>query len=147
MNQNTRKKNGFTMIELIAVIVILGILAAAAVPKFLDARKEAEEAVANGIVSAWQSACSMNVAQSILDGEAFKCPDGTLDNSAGAAKGDEIKGLTVDLGDNKFKIVATKSGKDKCMLMITGSRLDEAGVNGSFTIPAEVQGKETPAGE
>ncbi|SKA64361.1 type IV pilin protein [Desulfobaculum bizertense] len=134
MNQNTRKKNGFTMIELIAVIVILGILAAAAVPRFLDARKKAEEAVAKGIVSAWQSTCAMDYAKSVLDGTTFACPTGTIDNSGGSATGKEITGLVVDLGDNEFTIEATgKSGE--CSVKVTGGKLDSTGITGKYSVP------------
>lgn len=49
------KKNGFTLIELVVVIVILGILAATAAPKFIDLTDDAEEAVFTGIASAFKS--------------------------------------------------------------------------------------------
>lgn len=54
------KQKGFTMIELIVVIVILGILAATALPKFLDLRTEAQEAAYEGLAGALLSAQANN---------------------------------------------------------------------------------------
>ena len=57
-----RTQAGFTMIELIVVIVILGILAATALPKFLDLRTEANESALDGMVGTLTSAMTVNYA-------------------------------------------------------------------------------------
>ena len=58
-----RKQQGFTIIELIVVIVILGILAAVAFPKFQDLSGDARTAVVNGAAAALKSAAVITYAK------------------------------------------------------------------------------------
>ncbi len=55
-------QRGFTLIELVMVIVILGVLAAVAIPKFVDLGDDAKQAAVSGVAGAAASASAINYA-------------------------------------------------------------------------------------
>ncbi|BEE01575.1 prepilin-type N-terminal cleavage/methylation domain-containing protein [Aeromonas dhakensis] len=63
-----KKQAGFTLIELVIVIIILGILAVTAAPKFLNLQDDAKKSAAQGVQAAVSSAAQLVYSKAALVG-------------------------------------------------------------------------------
>jgi MSHA pilin protein MshA len=110
IKRHLKGQEGFTLIEIIAVLVILGILAAVAVPKFMSLTEESKQKAVEGALSAGQSSVSMQYARLSLSNDA-EPGMGTLANYAASQVGGDFSFTFARSGDDGILITVTKEGK------------------------------------
>ncbi|MBL0563662.1 prepilin-type N-terminal cleavage/methylation domain-containing protein [Aeromonas hydrophila] len=67
-NKSSQYQSGFTLIELVIVIIILGVLAVTAAPKFINLQDDARKSAAQGVSAALQSAAQIIYSRASLEG-------------------------------------------------------------------------------
>lgn len=105
-----RKQTGFTLIELVLVIVIIGILAAFALPRFTDLSSDARRAALQGLAGGVRAGAALAHAQQLATG-------------AGSAATLTIEGQSITLVNGYPNL----ANIDDMMVDLTGFTYDGAG--------------------
>jgi prepilin-type N-terminal cleavage/methylation domain-containing protein len=95
-----KNKKGFTLIELVIIIILLGVLAAIAIPRYVDLRDQAVRASAQATLDAGRAAVQLDFADQVLNTGAYTAAigDGTA-NGATFVAGD-ITDLEAELASS-----------------------------------------------
>ncbi|MBI4746441.1 MAG: prepilin-type N-terminal cleavage/methylation domain-containing protein [Deltaproteobacteria bacterium] len=80
-----RNEKGFTMIELVMVIVLLGILAAVAIPRYINLRTQALQAALDGVAGSISGASAVNYAAAQVPGGGGTTTTGSSCSAAATA--------------------------------------------------------------
>lgn len=128
MNNIVKNQQGFTLIEIIAVLVLLGILAAVAVPKYMNLADDARAKAAQGQIGEVKGRLSAALGSYLLEQNGVSPTAAQLMAKAEAIKANSCPAADTVEGDFEFKCTAG-AGK----VTISVSKVQTVAVSGANT--------------
>ena len=104
-------KNGFTLIELIIVMIILGIMAAVAVPRYLDSISNAEQSAEDAVISAIRSGLKQYANNELFEGGRAVWPDNPFEVLSDVPTGYNANDNGLEDGIDQLDGVADEDGE------------------------------------
>ena len=127
-NALIKNQKGFTLIEIIAVLVILGVLAAVAVPKYIDMADQAKKSAAVSEVAEMKSTLNMAYAKSFMSNGSAPATGAAVITAAGLTSG-----TAVDIGVAPDIWNVTLTGAASQVTVLVNSRNADASYTSSGT--------------
>jgi prepilin-type N-terminal cleavage/methylation domain-containing protein len=133
--RNTQQ--GFTLIELVVVIVVIGILSIAAVPLFIDISADARNATADGVAAAITSGSSINYGAS-LAGSTTAVAINTATSCSVANLQGFVGGVTLNTGTTAAAAYAAVPNETFDVLAAPVGVCTAASVGAGTIVPCEI---------